>query len=167
MDILKSFGIQPTLLLAQIVNFLIILFLLTKFFYKPIIRMLEDRKKRIEQSLTNTDLIEEKLKNTQEKSTQIIKEAQKNAQDLITEAKNRAEQIIENANLEAGKSTEEGLKNAKGQIAAEKEQAVREVETHSLAIISAVIKKVMRRTISASEKNQLTKEAVLELTKQI
>ncbi|OGE09135.1 ATP synthase F0 subunit B [Candidatus Curtissbacteria bacterium RIFCSPLOWO2_01_FULL_42_26] len=167
MDILKSFGIQPTLLLAQIVNFLIILFLLSKFFYKPIIRMLEDRKKRIEQSLTNTDLIEEKLKNTQEKSTQIIKEAQKNAQDLITEAKNRAEQIIENANLEAGKSTEEGLKNAKGQIAAEKEQAVREVETHSLAIISAVIKKVMRRTISASEKNQLTKEAVLELTKQI
>src|SRR3989344_5440199 len=134
MDILKSFGIQPTLLLAQIVNFLIILFLLSKFFYKPIIRMLEDRKKRIEQSLTNTDLIEEKLKNTQEKSTQIIKEAQKNAQ---------------------------------GQIAAEKEQAVREVETHSLAIISAVIKKVMRRTISASEKNQLTKEAVLELTKQI
>ena len=124
MDILKSFGIQPTLLLAQIVNFLIILFLLSKFFYKPIIRMLEDRKKRIEQSLTNTDLIEEKLKNTQEKSTQIIKEAQKNAQDLITEAKNRAEQIIENANLEAGKSTEEGLKNAKGQIAAEKEQAV-------------------------------------------
>ena len=167
MDILKSFGIQPTLLLAQIVNFLIILFLLSKFFYKPIIRMLEDRKKRIEQSLTNTDLIEEKLKNTQEKSTQIIKEAQKNAQDLITEAKNRAEQIIENANLEAGKSTEEGLKNAKGQIAAEKEQTVREVETHSLAIISAVIKKVMRRTISASEKNQLTKEAVLELTKQI
>ena len=167
MDILKSFGIQPTLLLAQIVNFLIILFLLSKFFYKPIIRMLEDRKKRIEQSLTNTDLIEEKLKNTQEKSTQIIKEAQKNAQDLITEAKNRAEQIIENANLEAGKSTEEGLKNAKGQIAAEKEQAVLEVETHSLAIISAVIKKVMRRTISASEKNQLTKEAVLELTKQI
>ena len=167
MDILKSFGIQPTLLLAQIVNFLIILFLLTKFFYKPIIRMLEGRKKRIEQSLTNADLIEEKLKNTQEKSTQIIKEAQKNAQDLITEAKNRAEQIIENANLEAGKSTEEGLKNAKGQIAAEKEQAVREVETHSLAIISAVIKKVMRRTISASEKNQLTKEAVLELTKQI
>src|SRR3989344_2654121 len=141
MDILKSFGIQPTLLLAQIVNFLIILFLLSKFFYKPIIRMLEDRKKRIDQSLTKTD--------------------------LITEAKNRAEQIIENANLEAGKSTEEGLKNAKGQIAAEKEQAVREVETHSLAIISAVIKKVMRRTISASEKNQLTKEAVLELTKQI
>src|SRR3990167_10143452 len=137
MQIFESFGIQPTLLLAQIVNFLIILFLLQKFFYKPIIKMLEGRKKRIKESLENADLIEEKLKNTQEKSTQIIKEAQKNAQDLITEAKNRAEQIIENANLEAGKSTEEGLKNAKGKIAAEKEQAVREVETHPLAIISA------------------------------
>ena len=167
MDILKNFGIQPTLLLAQIVNFLIILFLLQKFFYKPIIKMLEGRKKRIEQSLENADLIEEKLKNTQEKSTQIIKEAQKNAQDLITEAKTQAEQIIENANLEARKSIEEGVKNAQTQIAAEKEQEVREVETQSLSIISTVIKKVMGRTISASEKNQLTKEAVLELTKQI
>jgi len=51
MEILKEFGIQPTLLLAQIVNFLIILFVLKKFFYKPIIKVLDARKKRIEVSL--------------------------------------------------------------------------------------------------------------------
>ena len=58
MQIFESFGIQPTLLLAQIVNFLIILFLLQKFFYKPIFKMFEDRKKRIEESLKSADLIE-------------------------------------------------------------------------------------------------------------
>ena len=65
MEIIRNFGIQPVLLLAQIVNFLIILYLLQKFFYKPIVKLLEQRKKRIEESLKNADLIEEKLKKTQ------------------------------------------------------------------------------------------------------
>ena len=72
MEFLKEFGIQPTLLIAQIVNFLIILFILKKFFYKPIIKLLDDRKKKIEESLKNAELIEERLKQTEEKSAQII-----------------------------------------------------------------------------------------------
>ena len=167
MEILRNFGIQPTLLLAQIVNFLIILFLLQKFFYKPIIKMLDDRKKRIEESLKNADLIEEKLKNTAEQSAKILAETQKNAHDLIAEAKDRAEQIIENTNVEARKSIEEALKNAQTQIAAERERAVKEVQSEALVIISAVIKKVLGRSMSKQEKNQLTKEAISELTKQM
>src|SRR3990167_6065185 len=106
MDILKSFGIQPTLLLAQIVNFLIILFLLKKFFYKPIIKMLEDRKKRIEESLKNAQLIEEKLKKTEEKSALILQNAQKNAQDLLDSAKKETERITNEATVEGRKIIE-------------------------------------------------------------
>src|SRR4030043_2475120 len=93
MEIFKSFGIQPALLIAQIVNFLIILILLKKFFYKPITKILEERKKRIEESLKNADLIEERLKKTEEKSAQILDETRKNAQDLIDEAKKESERI--------------------------------------------------------------------------
>ena len=72
MEILKNFGIQPTLLLAQIVNFTIILFVLKKFFYKPITKVLEERKRRIEESLKNADEIEAKLQKTAEKTAQIL-----------------------------------------------------------------------------------------------
>src|SRR3990172_435545 len=109
MEILNSFGIQPVLLLAQIVNFLIIIALLRKFFYAPITKALEDRKKKIEESLKNSDEIEARLQKTNEDTAKIVAEAQNNAQILITEAKNEAEKITEKATAEGRKITEEAL----------------------------------------------------------
>src|SRR3989338_5763860 len=112
MEILKNFGIQPTLLLAQIVNFLIILFLLKKFFYKPIVKALEDRKKRIEESLTNAQSIEEKLQKTEEQSKQILDQAQTRAQVLINEAKGEAQKIADQATFEARQIIEQAKSEA-------------------------------------------------------
>jgi len=165
MDILHNFGIQPTLLLAQIVNFSIILFLLSKFFYKPISKMLDNRKKRIEESLANADLIEEKLKKTEEKQAQILAEAQKNAHQLLTDAKTQSEKILQDARLEARKSLEESLKAAQSQIGAERQKTIRLVQNESLSIIASVVKKVMGRTVRQNEKDQLTKEAIAQLVK--
>jgi len=68
MEVFKNFGIQPTLLFGQIVNFVIILFLLRKFFYGKIVDMLELRRNKIEESLKNAQLIEENLQKTKENS---------------------------------------------------------------------------------------------------
>src|SRR3989344_8381212 len=116
MEILKNFGIQPSLLLAQIVNFLIILFLLKKFFYKPIVKALEDRKKRIEESLTNAQTIEDKLQKTEAQSTQIIEETRNNAQVLIAEARAEAQRLVDQATVEARQIIEEAKIKAKAQI---------------------------------------------------
>src|SRR3990167_6839778 len=86
MDIFENFGIQPTLLFAQIVNFVIILYLLKRFFYKPILKVLDERKKKIEESLRNADLIETKLQKTDENSKKIIADSQIQAQNLIQNA---------------------------------------------------------------------------------
>src|SRR3989344_2738333 len=97
MDILTNFGIQPQLLLAQIVNFLIILFLLKKFFFGPIVKVLEDRKKRIEQSLQNADQISEKLQKTEESSKKILDETRESAKTIIAQAKQEAQRITDEA----------------------------------------------------------------------
>src|SRR3989304_5856480 len=109
MEFLKEFGIQPTLLIAQIVNFLIILFLLKKFFYKPIIKLLDDRKKKIEESLKNAEEIEERLKQTEEKSAQIIEEERRNSRNLIAEAKTDHGRAFAFLEIEARKNTEQAI----------------------------------------------------------
>ena len=131
MEILNNFGIKPILLLAQIVNFLIILFVLKKFFYKPIIKMLDDRRKRIEESLTNADLIEEKLAQTEEKSAAILETARKNAGDLMTDAKAEAQRIADAAASQARLQTEESLKKALEQINAEREKMQKDLENQN------------------------------------
>lgn len=167
MEVFKSFGIQPVLLLAQIVNFLIILVLLRKFFYAPITKALEDRKKRIEEGLKNADEIEARLQKTNEDTAKILAEAQNNAQILITEAKNEAGKITERATVEGRKIIEDALIEAKLEIEAERQKMQKQLEQETLSLVIEVVKKVLGRNLKGKEKQDLTRNAVSEITKQI
>src|SRR3989344_740410 len=165
MEILHKFGIQPILLLAQIVNVLIILILLKKFFYKPIIKVLDDRKKRIEESLKNADLISEKLAKSEEKSKLIIEAAQKNAQDLISDAKAETERILASAQVEARANSEELMIQARAQIENERLKMQKDLEDQTLGLVIQVVKKVLSKTLSPKEKQAITKEAITHLAR--
>ena len=167
MEILNNFGIQPTLLFAQIVNFVIILYLLKRFFYKPILKVLDERKKKIEESLRNADLIETKLQKTDENSKKIIADSQIQAQNLIQDARRETERIGEKAALEARKTIEQALVDAKIQIEAERESMQKKIERETLDLVVAVVKKVLKRNLKPQEKQALTSSAVREITKQI
>lgn len=165
MEIAKQFGIEPILLLAQIVNFLIILFVLKKLFYKPLVKMLDERRARIAESLKNADEIEQKLAQTEERSTQIIKEAQDQSQQLIENAKEQSEKIIEQAQAESKRATEESIAQAMEQIDAQKLQMKKELESETLALVVAVTQKVLGKNLKSKEREDLTKSALGEITK--
>jgi len=167
MEILNNFGIQPTLLFAQIINFVIILYLLKRFFYKPILKVLDDRRKKIEESLRNADLISEKLQKTDENSKKNIADSQIQAQNLINDAKREAERIGEKAALDARKTIDQALIDAKIQIEAERQTMQKKVERETLDLVVAVVKKVLKRNLKPQEKQALTSSAVREITKQI
>ena len=167
MEIFKNFGIQPVLLLAQIVNFTIILFLLSKFFYKPISKALENRKRKIEESLKNAQAIEEKLEKTQEETSIILEEAQKNAQAIITDAKAEAQRIASQASLDARRTIEEALGKAKVQIEAHREAIEKQLEKETLNLVVAVVKKVLDRHLRPTERQELTTKALGEISRKI
>lgn len=167
MDILTRFGIQPTLLLAQIVNFTIILFVLKKFFYKPITKALDDRKKRIEESLKNADEIEARLKKTEQKTEQILESARNQSQNIIAGANKEAERIYDTASLEARKLTEEAVLGAREQIERQRVEMQKSLEKETLNLVVEVVKKVLGRTLKPNEKQGLTSKAVTEITKQM
>lgn len=167
MEFLQNFGIQPTLLLAQIVNFLIILFLLKKFFYGPIVKVLEDRKKRIGESLINADLIEEKLQKTERNSAQVLAEARENAKSIIAEAKKEAQRISDEAATEARKTQEAAVVSAQVQIETQREEMKKQLEKETVMLVAEVVKKVLGRSLKQKEQQELTARAVSEIGKQI
>lgn len=163
MEILHNFGIQPTLLIAQIVNFLIILFVLKKFFYKPIIKVLEDRKKRIEESLANADLIEQRLTETDEKITQILEEARNKAQEIITNARSESERIMEQAQNESKKTLEETLLAAKEQIETERQAMEKKLEKETLSLVERVVRRLLTRNLNQRERQDLTSRSIRDI----
>ncbi len=167
MEILTNFGVQPTLLIGQIVNFLIILFVLKKFFFGKIVNALEERKSKIEESLKNADLIETKLAETEEKSAKIIEKAQNDAQKIVTEAKANAQATLDTASIEAKKTIDATVLAAQKEIEAQKDKMKEELQEETLALITEVAKKVLGRNLKQAEKDAITKQAVAETARKI
>lgn len=165
MQILENFGIQPVLLLAQIVNFAIILFLLKKFFYKPIIGALEDRKKKIAESLANAQTIEENLAKTKESTAKILEEATLSAQDIMSQAHQEAQRIADLAVAEARKLAQETQITAEARIETQKQVMRQELRQEILSLVVEVVQKVLTRTLTSRERRQLTSKSISEITR--
>lgn len=113
MEIFKQFGINPLLLAAQIVNFFLLLFILKRFLYKPILKVLEERKKKIEDSLKNAEEIEKRLNEITEKEAEVILRAGKEGQKILQDAGDEYKRIIEDAKKEYARIIEKAVEDAK------------------------------------------------------
>lgn len=102
---LESLGINPTSLIGQIINFGILFFVLTKFLYKPILKILDERAKKIAQGLkTAEESIKEKEKMDSTKKEQMVqtrREVEKILAAARDEAKSLKEEIVSQAGEEA------------------------------------------------------------------
>lgn len=159
---MESLGLDIKLLLAQVVNFLVLLFVLKKFLYRPILKVLDERKKKIEDSLANAEKINKELVKLEEEKAKILKAAQTEAVKLIAEEKKFAEEqkekIIEEAKMKAVEEV------AKGNVLAKQEldKAKKELREEVLKLTEVMTRKVLSRGLSDKEKHELIKKAIEE-----
>src|ERR1043166_7565903 len=92
-DFFHRFGIDWPRFIATTVNFIIVLWVLHRFAYKPILQMLGERKQRIAEGVANADKIKQELAATQEQRAKALGEANAQAQKLIDEAKRAADLV--------------------------------------------------------------------------
>jgi len=96
---MESLGLDIKLLVAQIINFGILFFVLKKLLYKPIIKILDDRKHAIEESLANSKKIAEELEKLEDKKAAVIEniqsQAKKDKEKLITLAQEEKRKIVD------------------------------------------------------------------------
>ncbi len=163
MEILKNFGVQPVLLAAQIVNFLLILFILRKFFFGPISKVLEDRRQKIEESLNNAELIEKKLQETEEKTSQMLQNASEEAKKVIDSAKEESQRLNTQAQIESRKTLEDAIINSQEQIKIQKAEMKLEIEGETVTLVALVVKKLLGRSLKPEEKKLLTSKSLTEI----
>lgn len=112
MEILTDFGIKWELLLAQIVNFTILLFILNKLVYKRVIKLLEERRQKIAQSLKDAKKIEDQLNRVEKERQGVLDKAKEEAKIIINDARSIADEIKFSAETEASKKLESAVKRA-------------------------------------------------------
>src|SRR3989338_792281 len=104
-ELFSNLGIDWKILLAQIINFAILLFILQKFAYKPIVKMLNSRREEIEKADKHASEIDARIKNIEETKEAALAEARKESTKMIkkaeTNAVEAAEKIMADAKAEA------------------------------------------------------------------
>lgn len=130
MDLLTRFGFDPLQLVAQVVNFLIILFILRRFLYKPLLTVLKKRRDLIKEGVEKTEEATKRLEQAVEDEKQILKKAQIGAIKIIEEARGQARSIIILAEESAQKQAEKIIKDARSQIANDVKEAEKMLTKH-------------------------------------
>lgn len=165
MDILDEFGVKPILLIAQIVNFLLLLFILKRLLYKPLLKVLEERKNKIAQSLKNADEIEKKLEQTSVDREKKLREAVKDAEGILKEAVASADKIIGEARDKTSLDIEKMIKKSEEAMKLEREKMNQEIRAELANLVVSGLEKVTGKALSEKEQKELVEKSLKDLKK--
>ncbi|MDP3732926.1 MAG: F0F1 ATP synthase subunit B [Candidatus Daviesbacteria bacterium] len=164
MEILNQFGINPILLAAQVVNFLILLFILKKFLYKPILKVLEERKRKIEESLKNAEEIEKKLQLTEDEKEKILAKTSQEAQRLLDRVKKEIELMKEEGKVEAQQEAVRIIQKGQEQLQAEMEKMKQELMGNLGVLVAAGMEKVVGKVINIQDQKKIIDQEIKNLS---
>lgn len=160
---MEQLGMEPKLLLAQLVNFAIIVFVLTKLLYKPMLSMLEKRKKEIAQGLLLTEKMKEEEAKWNVRKEKLMDEARKAARTVVDDAKKEAEavkkDIIADAHKEAGVVIEKG----KVESQALKVRMEKDVRHAAVSLAVAMSRQLLSDVLSEKDQHALIQKHVKSL----
>ena len=115
-ETLQQLGIQWPKLIAQVVNFAIVLFILWKFAYKPVLAMLEQRRQKIAESMANADKIKAELAATEASRRQILDKANVDSNKFIEEARVAAARVLEQETQKAIATANDIIRDRKSTV---------------------------------------------------
>ncbi len=167
MEVLGKFGINPILLAAQIVNFLIILFVVKKFALKPILTILKNREKTIKEGLEQAEEARKLLQETTDKEREILRKAQLEAKALLEEAKKHRDDVLKNAEMQTKEQTEKMLKEAKEQISLETKAAEKRLAGHISQLAIEILEKSSQELFTGKEQTLVVDRALSTLKKKV
>ena len=165
MDILKNFGLNPILFGAQIVNFLIIFFILKKFLYKPILEILKKRQTTIGESLKQAEETRLKLEKVVIEEKNILKNAQLQSKKIIEDARAESMEIATQMNAEAAKQSEIILAGAKEQISRDSEEAEKRLAVSTSKLAADFLKKALKDIVTTKNQEEIISGALKKVKK--
>jgi len=145
-QLLAVFGVNWKLLLAQGINFALLLAILSYFLYKPILRIIDERREKIAEGVRTAEEAELRLKDAQTKAGEIVGDASREAESLVKTARSRADErgaeILKNAEARA-----QGIiGDASTRAEEEKRRAIKESEKEITRAAMLAAEKILKGT---------------------
>ena len=162
-DLITKLGIDWKLLLAQVVNFGILVYILQRFVFKPIVAALNERQNKIKENIQLGEEIKKKLAEAEEAKAEVLKKARLDGDKILKEAEKNATKLKEEKLHETRAEALTLIAQGRAQIEKDRASLRTELKKETGQLISLAIEKSMGDIIGESAQAKLRDQAVSSL----
>ncbi|PJA45869.1 ATP synthase F0 subunit B [Candidatus Uhrbacteria bacterium CG_4_9_14_3_um_filter_50_9] len=161
---LGTLGINLKIFIAQLVNFTVVLLVLWKWAYTPIVKLLDERSEKIEKSVKQAEAIDKRVNELAEEQKSIVVQAKGEANKILelarTEAEERKQTLLEKAKADVHHVVAQG----KNQLQAEKEQMIIDAREQIALIAVEASRKILSESIDEKKAQALAEGVIDDMT---
>src|SRR5688500_8200811 len=159
----QQFGFNTSLFISQLISFLIVAFLLHRFAYKPILKVLEARRQEIAQSLANAEQIKKQLADAEASRQKTLTEANTLANKLIEEARAVAAKVQEQKTQRAIATAEQIIAKAREAAALDHHRMLQELRKEVGQLVVRTTAQVAGKVLTMDDQKRLVEETNKQL----
>ena len=161
--ITDAFGISLPLILAQVLSFSVVAFVLWKFAFKPVLATLDERQQKISAGLAYADEMKAQLASTQLQTETALREAQQKAQAIVAETQKSAKEFADKQQKEAMEKANALLIKAHEAIELEKKKMLAEPRTEIARLVVSTTERVLAKKLTEADRSAYNESAAREL----
>jgi len=162
-EISRTFKVYPWMLFSQFISFAIVIFLLKKFAFGPILAMLEQRRLRIEEGEEKLKRIEKQLAESEETTAAALAKANDDAKRLIAEAKDGAQSLTEQKAQEAMTQAQQILAKAEAAAKADRDRLYAELKSEFGRLVTSTTAQVTGKVLTDADQKRINDEALTKV----
>ncbi len=159
-SLLGTLGINWKIFLAQLINFGIVLFVMWKWVYTPLLKAIEERQKKTEKGLKDADEAARNLAHAAREYETTVTSARREAQRILEEAAAAAEKTRAGSTAKAQQEVAKVVAEGRARLADEKEQIVRQAKKEIAELAVAIAEKAVNETMGDKQQKTLLESAV-------
>ncbi len=163
-EIFTQFGVTWPKFIAQLVPFGIVYFVLNRFAFGPILKVLEERRKRIEEGQLNAERIKKQLAEAELRYQEVLRKANDDAQVLLEESRKNNEAFSQREMDRAVKESAAIVDRARHEITSERIRMIDEVKREMVSLVIKTTASVAGKILSSDDQKRLSEEAAKELS---
>jgi F-type H+-transporting ATPase subunit b len=154
---------DPGLFIWTILTFLVLLTLLARFAWKPLLEALETRQQGIRKALDDAQAAKQELERLEQESAQMMRKARAEAETLITQSRADADRLREEIRQKAKADAEGIMRNAERQIQLETGRALQQIRSEAVDLSVMIASKIIQRNITKEDNERLIADALKQV----
>ena len=162
-SVAQQFGVYWPNLIAQLILFAIVYFVLKRFAFKPIIAMLEERRRRIEEGQLNAEKIKKQLAEAQTRYEEILAKANADSQKLLEEVRASGDRLADQKRQEAIAAAEQITLKAQEAIALERDKTMAEMKRELGRLVVDATSRVTGKVLSPDDHEKINEETARQI----